>query len=232
MAYLLAEDVDTLELEDASGRYLLSESPIVITPPSLPNATAEVPYAQQLVATGTSGPYVFSVSFGVLPPGLTLSAAGLLAGTIPLPAAVWLPPTIPESIVDAPYPTTTITVVVPLVSPALFTVRATDVSAIEDLLTEDGASLQLEDATGHYVIEASQNLYGEIDYSLTTAYWISPIQYTASPRVPSCMSFSPSGVLAGTPMQVRSPGPWTVTATDAIGHTLSHTYTLTVRPSP
>jgi hypothetical protein len=56
--------------------------------------------------------------------------------------------------------------------------------------------------------------------------------------VPPCLSFSTSGVLAGTPMQVRpsSPGaraePWTVTATDTNGRTLSHIYTWTVRPSP
>jgi len=53
-----------------------------ITPESLPtNVVGGEPYpSQNFAATGGTGPYEFSVA-GTLPPGLTLSPAGLLSGT-------------------------------------------------------------------------------------------------------------------------------------------------------
>jgi hypothetical protein len=54
---------------------------IAITPATLPDGSLTVAYSQQLTASGGTGPYVFSVLSGTLPAGLTLSPAGLLAGT-------------------------------------------------------------------------------------------------------------------------------------------------------
>lgn len=54
---------------------------IVITPTTLSNPTAGTAYNQQLSAGGGVGPYGYSVSAGALPPGLVLSASGLLSGT-------------------------------------------------------------------------------------------------------------------------------------------------------
>jgi hypothetical protein len=47
-------------------------------PASLPVGVA---FSHQFTATGGTTPYVWSVTNGTLPPGLTLSAAGLLSGT-------------------------------------------------------------------------------------------------------------------------------------------------------
>lgn len=54
---------------------------ITLTPATLPNATIGVAYSQSLTASGGTGPYVFTLQTGTLPPGLTLSSAGVIAGT-------------------------------------------------------------------------------------------------------------------------------------------------------
>jgi hypothetical protein len=54
---------------------------ITLAPPTLPAGSPGVAYSQQITATGGTGSYVFTVSSGTLPAGLTLSAGGLLSGT-------------------------------------------------------------------------------------------------------------------------------------------------------
>jgi large repetitive protein len=54
---------------------------ITLSPPTLPNAAVGVAYSQTIVASGGAGPFTFSVTSGTLPAGLTLTAAGVLAGT-------------------------------------------------------------------------------------------------------------------------------------------------------
>ena len=39
------------------------------------------PFSRALTATGGTGPYTFSLLSGALPPGLTLSSAGVISGT-------------------------------------------------------------------------------------------------------------------------------------------------------
>jgi hypothetical protein len=53
---------------------------ITVTPPTLPNATQGVAYTQTIAASGGTG-FTFSVPTGTLPAGLTLTPAGVLAGT-------------------------------------------------------------------------------------------------------------------------------------------------------
>src|SRR4029079_2546026 len=59
----------------------LGASCLTIGPPSLPNGTMGVPYAQTFTAPGATGPYAFALTAGALPPGRTLLAAGALTGT-------------------------------------------------------------------------------------------------------------------------------------------------------
>ncbi len=54
---------------------------IRVVPPILPNATRAMPYSQSLVANGGTAPYAFAITYGVLPQGLELTPAGVLAGT-------------------------------------------------------------------------------------------------------------------------------------------------------
>jgi CSLREA domain-containing protein len=54
---------------------------ITISPGSLPNGTVGTGYSQTVAATPATGAYLFAVSSGSLPTGLTLNAIGTLSGT-------------------------------------------------------------------------------------------------------------------------------------------------------
>ena len=62
---------------------------ISIEPAHLAGGEPEDHYTQVLSASGGTGPYTFSVAGGSLPPGLALSASGVLSGT-PGPAGIFL----------------------------------------------------------------------------------------------------------------------------------------------
>jgi hypothetical protein len=59
----------------------IQNTAITLAPTNLPNALVGVAYSQAISAQSGVAPFTFSLSAGTLPPGLTLSAAGLLAGT-------------------------------------------------------------------------------------------------------------------------------------------------------
>ena len=75
----------TITVSDALGREAdlvgsgIVTSVLAITPP--PVLIANTPYSGQIQVTGGTGPYTFAISSGALPPGMSLSASGLLAGT-------------------------------------------------------------------------------------------------------------------------------------------------------
>jgi hypothetical protein len=54
---------------------------MAIDPASLPNGDAGVAYNEGLAPMGGNGPYTFSLLSGSLPPGLSLSSAGVISGT-------------------------------------------------------------------------------------------------------------------------------------------------------
>ena len=51
------------------------------TPSPLPAGVVGTPYSQTLTATGGTGPYTWTILFGSLPSGLTLSSSGVISGT-------------------------------------------------------------------------------------------------------------------------------------------------------
>ncbi len=61
---------------------------ITIAPAALPAATVGLAFTQTFTASGGTGPYTFAIVGGAPPTGLTLSPAGVLAGT---PAAAGTP---------------------------------------------------------------------------------------------------------------------------------------------
>jgi len=64
------------------ARGVVLPNPLVISPTTVPGGTYGSVYtAQTLTATGGTAPYTFTVTVGVLPPGMTLSTAGTLSGT-------------------------------------------------------------------------------------------------------------------------------------------------------
>ena len=54
---------------------------ITLSPATLPTGFVGLPYSQTLTASGGTAPYVFIVSAGTLPAGMTLTPAGVLSGT-------------------------------------------------------------------------------------------------------------------------------------------------------
>jgi hypothetical protein len=56
-------------------------TPLAVQTASLPTGAVSVPYSATLQAVGGTGPYVWSVSSGALPAGLSLSANGVISGT-------------------------------------------------------------------------------------------------------------------------------------------------------
>ncbi|MBS0214168.1 MAG: IPT/TIG domain-containing protein [Proteobacteria bacterium] len=54
---------------------------ITLTPATVPGATVGVAYSQTMTASGGNGGYTYSLTAGALPPGVSLSSAGVLSGT-------------------------------------------------------------------------------------------------------------------------------------------------------
>ncbi len=54
---------------------------LTVTPASLPAGIAGSSYSQTISATGGTAPYTYSITSGMIPAGLNLTAAGILSGT-------------------------------------------------------------------------------------------------------------------------------------------------------
>ncbi|WP_433925368.1 putative Ig domain-containing protein [Stenotrophomonas nematodicola] len=79
---------DVFEFSDTANRTVRvtmivdpPASSIVVSPATLDTMTAGTAFAQTLSATGGTSPYTYTTNTAQLPPGITLSSAGLLSGT-------------------------------------------------------------------------------------------------------------------------------------------------------
>src|SRR5207249_8266503 len=63
------------------------KAPTVATSSPLPAGTVTAPYSQTLAVSDGKAPFTWSVSGGMLPPGLTLDPSGALTGTPTLDGA-------------------------------------------------------------------------------------------------------------------------------------------------
>lgn len=75
--------VQDAHAQSASRAYSLtiSAATLVLSPASLPGATAGVAYSQTLTTSGGTAPYAYSLLSGALPAGVSFSSAGTLSGT-------------------------------------------------------------------------------------------------------------------------------------------------------
>ena len=71
----------TALLPHLSTYTVVATQPVAITTASLPSGTVGAAYDASLAAQGGTAPYTWSLASGSLPPGLALSAAGVLSGT-------------------------------------------------------------------------------------------------------------------------------------------------------
>ncbi|MBK7369808.1 MAG: putative Ig domain-containing protein [Candidatus Eisenbacteria bacterium] len=66
----------------AAGSINGSTTPIVVLPASLPNTLTGAAYSETITSTPSAPGTTFAITAGTLPPGLTLSPAGLLSGAV------------------------------------------------------------------------------------------------------------------------------------------------------
>ena len=81
--FVAAEQAATGTTQQTAGAFSLCVGPsnLTLNLSGIPNAVVGTAYSTELKVTGGTAPYTWVVSSGALPPGLTLSAAGVLSGT-------------------------------------------------------------------------------------------------------------------------------------------------------
>jgi hypothetical protein len=79
--------IDVLQLPQEAEGPSSSPKGLAIVSTGFPGATVGNPYSATLAASGGTPPYTWSIVSGFLPPGLSLSAAGIIAGTPSTPGA-------------------------------------------------------------------------------------------------------------------------------------------------
>lgn len=176
---------------------------ISITAPTFPNGTKGAVYPnQQLMATGGTSPYTWSVAGGALPAGLSLSNTGLISGT---------PSAIPASY--------------------SFTVRATDgvncsaTTAMQIVIACPTLSI------GPVPLPSGVQ-YAAYSRTLSVGGGTAPYTWSlASGVLPTGLTLSSGGVLSGTPTGLGS-STFTVRATDADNCASTQQYTFTVDYPP
>ncbi len=173
---------------------------ITIVPETLPNATQNSPYNVSLAATGGTPPFTFTVSAGVLPPGLTLTSAGNITGS----------------------PTTS--------GSTTFSVRAVDNAGCSTLknytLVVDPVTCPAITITPASLPNAPVNAAYSVTFS--AAGGVGPYTFTTfAGALPSGLTLSTSGILSGTP---TTPGSFTfdVRAADSSGCATIRNFTLVV----
>ena len=182
---------------------------ITLSPSTLPNGTIGAAYSQTIVASGGAPPYVFTVTSGTLPPGLTLTPTGLLAGT----------------------PTTAGTFT--------FTVRATDANgcfgSIAYTIVISAAPVP---PPGCPVITLSPPILPPgtvgVAYTQTITGSGGTAPYTfgvTSGTLPAGLTLTAGGVLSGTPTTAGS-STVTIRGTDANGCFAEVVYTIVIAAAP
>src|SRR5664280_2673123 len=184
---------------------IVIEGFVTITTASLPNGTVAIFYDSQLMATGGTTPYTWSLTSGALPPGLSLTAAtGVISGT----------PTTTGS-----YPITvqvTDSERTPVTATAAFTI-----------MIDPTPTLQV---TTSSLLPGTQGVYYTSPLAATGG--VPPYSWSLTTgSLPAGLTLSGTGVIAGTPIASGS-FPITVQATDTQMNTASADLTLTINPGP
>ncbi|MEA2162004.1 MAG: large repetitive protein [Thermoanaerobaculia bacterium] len=193
---------DTVTGSFVSGTYPLTViCNVMISPATLPGATACTPYSQTLTGSCGTAKYTFSVPDSTLPDGLTLSPEGLLCGTPTTPGDT----TFTVTATDAKFCTGSRT----------YTLKVACNVTISPLVLRNGSvntpySEQLTASCG------------------TPQYTFTKVPEPFPPGSPA-LTLSTDGLLSGTPT-AAGVYQFRVTATDSAGCTGTRDYTLFICP--
>jgi predicted outer membrane repeat protein len=196
---------DTFNSRTGTASYsLVSNAPtVLLAPASVPDGTAGISYSQSFGASGGTPPYTFGVTTGALPPGLTLSSAGLLSGTPTTGGTFSFTVTAADSSTGAGAPfTASIGYSVTITVPPPITIAPATLAAAT-VASGYGVTLVASGGTAPYT------------FALTAG------------ALPAGLSLSSAGVLSGTP-SAGGTFNFTVTATDSTPRSGSQAYSLTV----
>jgi hypothetical protein len=176
-----------------------------ITTTSLPGATKTGAYSQTVVGTGGVTPYVWSLSAGALPSGLTLnSSTGVISGTVPSGGAS-----------------------------SSFTVKMVDAQGVSDTqpLTITVNAVPTITAATLATATDTQSAYSQ---TLATTGGTTPFTWTVSSgALPSGLSINATtGVISGAVGASATTQAFGVTLTDANGVTATQSFTINVNAAP
>ncbi len=184
---------------------------VTITTTSLPNGNVAIFYDNQLMATGGTAPYHWTITSGTLPPGLSLTTnTGVISGT-------------PTTTGSYPF---TVQVADSESTPATATGSFTIVIAPTPPLLVSTSSLP----------GGSQGVY--YNYTLAATGGVPPYSWSlaaGSMPLPAGLTLSGTGVIAGTPIGSSGSFPITVQVTDSDSptrNTASAPLTLTINAGP
>jgi hypothetical protein len=171
-----------------------------ITTTTLPADTEGTAYSQQIAATGLA-PLTFTNTVGTLPPGLTMSAAGLISGSATGPNGT-SPFTV--KVTDSSNPTQSATQALSIAVnlPPAPAITTTTLPAG----TEGSSYSQQLAATG----------YGKLTYSVSVG------------TLPAGLTMSATGLISGTPTGPNGTSPFTIKVTDSSNPVQSTTQALSI----
>jgi Putative Ig domain len=181
-------------------RVVINPALTITTVSALPDAAVSGSYSTQLVATGGVPPYTFTNPGPGMPPGLSLSSAGVISGTPTSPGNFSFSVQVMDSFTPTPNQITRQFTLV--VATTITITTATLPNPIQNI-----AYSQQLSATGNAPF----------------------IWAVTSGSLPAGLTLSPAGLLQGTPTATGAQT-FSVTVTDARAATATKSFTLTVEP--
>ncbi|MCC6195593.1 MAG: autotransporter domain-containing protein [Burkholderiales bacterium] len=181
----------------------IADSPILLSPSTLPAGTANAPYSATVTATGGTGGYVFTLA-GTLPPGVTFSAQGVFSGT-PVAAS-----------------SSTVTVTA--------TDNAGNRGSREYVLAISAAPVSITLAPTTLPSGTVGTAYPATQ--VTASGGTAPYVFSVQGSLPPGLSLSASGLVSGTPTTANPSASFTIVATDSTSATGSRAYTIVIGAAP
>lgn len=199
----------TVKVNDAAGNTVSKQfnltvnartNPLTLAPTALPGGTAGVAYSAAVTASGGTAPYVFAVTSGTLPAGLTFTAAGVLTGTPSAAATSTFTVTVADAKGVTASQSYSVTIAAMVATPPSLTTAALAAGTV-------GASYSA---------------------SVSAAGGTPPYTFTVSSgSLPGGLTLSATGTISGTPTTAGT-YTFTVTVTDANSLTASQSYSVSV----